>query len=84
MAVFIFFYLNLRLGEVTSLSIPLLQNRVLQERLSHMETQLQASEDDCQRLRSERDGLRDRLTDLQLKLSEKEAEVRSRPVSRSD
>ncbi|XP_017273694.1 BICD family-like cargo adapter 2 isoform X1 [Kryptolebias marmoratus] len=51
------------------------ENRVLLERLSHIETQLKASEEDCQRLRLERDGLRDRLSDLQVKLSEKEAEI---------
>ncbi|XP_017273695.1 BICD family-like cargo adapter 2 isoform X2 [Kryptolebias marmoratus] len=51
------------------------ENRVLLERLSHIETQLKASEEDCQRLRLERDGLRDRLSDLQVKLSEKEAEA---------
>uniref|UniRef100_A0A3B5MUJ2 BICD family-like cargo adapter 2 n=1 Tax=Xiphophorus couchianus TaxID=32473 RepID=A0A3B5MUJ2_9TELE len=51
------------------------QNRVLQERLSHMETQLKASEEDSQRLRVERDGLRDRLSALHVKLTEKEAEI---------
>ncbi|XP_054900003.1 BICD family-like cargo adapter 2 isoform X2 [Poeciliopsis prolifica] len=51
------------------------ENRVLQERLSHMETQLKASEEDSQRLRVERDGLRDRLSELHIKLTEKEAEA---------
>ncbi|XP_012710713.2 BICD family-like cargo adapter 2 isoform X2 [Fundulus heteroclitus] len=51
------------------------ENRVLQERLSHMETQLKASEVDSQRLRVERDGLRDRLSQLHVKLTEKEAEA---------
>ncbi|XP_027888015.1 BICD family-like cargo adapter 2 isoform X2 [Xiphophorus couchianus] len=51
------------------------ENRVLQERLSHMETQLKASEEDSQRLRVERDGLRDRLSALHVKLTEKEAEA---------
>ncbi|XP_023197678.1 BICD family-like cargo adapter 2 isoform X2 [Xiphophorus maculatus] len=51
------------------------ENRVLQERLSHMETQLKASEEDSQRLRVERDGLRDRLSELHVKLTEKEAEA---------
>lgn len=55
-----------------------MQNRVLQERLSHMETQLKASEEDSQRLRVERDGLRDRLSELHVKLTEKEAEVKIR------
>ncbi|XP_008425320.1 BICD family-like cargo adapter 2 isoform X1 [Poecilia reticulata] len=51
------------------------ENRVLQERLLHMETQLKASEDNSQRLRVERDGLRDRLSELHVKLTEKEAEI---------
>ncbi|XP_008425322.1 BICD family-like cargo adapter 2 isoform X2 [Poecilia reticulata] len=51
------------------------ENRVLQERLLHMETQLKASEDNSQRLRVERDGLRDRLSELHVKLTEKEAEA---------
>ncbi|MEQ2251130.1 hypothetical protein ILYODFUR_007757 [Ilyodon furcidens] len=48
--------------------------RVLQE-LSHMERQLKASEEDSQRLRVERDGLRDRLSELHVKLTEKETEI---------
>ncbi|XP_041864693.1 BICD family-like cargo adapter 2 isoform X1 [Melanotaenia boesemani] len=51
------------------------ENRVLLERLSHMETQLKASQDDSQRLRTEKDGLRDKVSELQMKLSEKEAEI---------
>uniref|UniRef100_A0A3B3UTB7 BICD family-like cargo adapter 2 n=2 Tax=Poecilia latipinna TaxID=48699 RepID=A0A3B3UTB7_9TELE len=51
------------------------ENRVLQERLLHMETQLKASEENSQRLRVERDGLRDRLSELHVKLTEKEAEI---------
>ncbi|XP_003446801.1 BICD family-like cargo adapter 2 isoform X1 [Oreochromis niloticus] len=51
------------------------ENRVLQERQSHMETQLKASEEDNQRLRMERESLRDRLSEMQMKLKEKEAEV---------
>ncbi|KAM4546229.1 BICD family-like cargo adapter 2 isoform 2-T2 [Fundulus diaphanus] len=51
------------------------ENRVLQERLSHMETRLKAAEEDSQRLRVERDGLRDRLSELHVKLTEKEAEA---------
>ncbi|XP_014902243.1 BICD family-like cargo adapter 2 isoform X2 [Poecilia latipinna] len=51
------------------------ENRVLQERLLHMETQLKASEENSQRLRVERDGLRDRLSELHVKLTEKEAEA---------
>ncbi|XP_047234563.1 BICD family-like cargo adapter 2 isoform X2 [Girardinichthys multiradiatus] len=51
------------------------ENRVLQERLSHMERQLKASEEDSQRLRVERDGLRDKLSELHVKLTEKETEA---------
>lgn len=52
------------------------QNRVLLGRLSHMEAQLKASEEDGDRLRTERERLRDRLSELQATLKEKEAEVR--------
>uniref|UniRef100_A0A3B4G332 BICD family-like cargo adapter 2 n=1 Tax=Pundamilia nyererei TaxID=303518 RepID=A0A3B4G332_9CICH len=51
------------------------ENRVLQERRSHMETQLNASGEDNQRLRMERERLRDRLSEMQMKLKEKEAEI---------
>ncbi|XP_008276975.1 BICD family-like cargo adapter 2 isoform X1 [Stegastes partitus] len=51
------------------------ENKVLQERQSHMEAQLKASQEDSQRLRTERDGLRDRLSEVQMKLKEKEAEI---------
>lgn len=52
------------------------QNRVLLERLSHMEVRLNASEEDSDRLRLERQRLRDRLSELQMTLREKEAEVK--------
>uniref|UniRef100_A0A3P8UE83 BICD family-like cargo adapter 2 n=1 Tax=Amphiprion percula TaxID=161767 RepID=A0A3P8UE83_AMPPE len=51
------------------------ENKVLQERQSQMEGQLKASQEDSQRLRMERDGLRDRLSEVQMKLREKEAEI---------
>lgn len=41
-----------------------------------MEAQLKASQEDSDRLRVEREGLRERLSDLQVKLRENEAEVR--------
>ncbi|XP_065819144.1 BICD family-like cargo adapter 2 isoform X2 [Labrus bergylta] len=50
------------------------ENRVLLERLSHMEALLRASQEDSNRYRSERETLRERLSDLQTKLREKEAE----------
>ncbi|CAG5873965.1 unnamed protein product [Menidia menidia] len=51
------------------------ENRVLVERLSHIETQLTASQNDSQRLRMERDELKHRLSELQMKLSDKDAEI---------
>ncbi|XP_029304409.1 BICD family-like cargo adapter 2 [Cottoperca gobio] len=51
------------------------ENRVLLERLSHMEAQLKASQEDSDRLRMERERLRDRLSELQTKLKDKEAEI---------
>uniref|UniRef100_A0A8C6P884 BICD family-like cargo adapter 2 n=1 Tax=Nothobranchius furzeri TaxID=105023 RepID=A0A8C6P884_NOTFU len=54
------------------------ENRVLLERMSHIEKQLKASEEDCQRVRAEREGLREKLSNLQEKLSEKQSEVRIR------
>uniref|UniRef100_A0A8C4EJX7 BICD family-like cargo adapter 2 n=1 Tax=Dicentrarchus labrax TaxID=13489 RepID=A0A8C4EJX7_DICLA len=51
------------------------ENRVLLERLSHMEAQLKASEEDSDRFRTERERLRDRQSELQMKLREKEAEI---------
>lgn len=52
------------------------QNRVLRERLLHMEERLRASQEDSDRLRMEREGLREGLQELQAKLREKETEVR--------
>ncbi|KAG7515496.1 hypothetical protein JOB18_009896 [Solea senegalensis] len=51
------------------------ENRVLLERLSYMETQLKASQDDNDRLRLERERQRDRLNELHVKLRDKEAEI---------
>lgn len=51
------------------------QNRVLLERLSHMEAQLKVSEEDGFRLRMDRDRLRERASELQTTLKEKQAEV---------
>ncbi|XP_051793161.1 BICD family-like cargo adapter 2 isoform X2 [Acanthochromis polyacanthus] len=59
------------------------ENKVLQERQSHMETQLKASQEDSQRLRIERDGLRDRLSEVQMKLKEKEAEAKEALLAHS-
>ncbi|XP_033467039.1 BICD family-like cargo adapter 2 isoform X1 [Epinephelus lanceolatus] len=51
------------------------ENRVLLERLSHMEAQLKASQEDSDRHRMERERLRDRVSELQTKLRDKEAEI---------
>nr|XP_029136846.1 BICD family-like cargo adapter 2 isoform X3 [Labrus bergylta] len=60
------------------------ENRVLLERLSHMEALLRASQEDSNRYRSERETLRERLSDLQTKLREKEAEAREALLAHSD
>ncbi|KAM9348588.1 BICD family-like cargo adapter 2 [Symphorus nematophorus] len=60
---------------VTQLENIQAENRVLLERLSHMEAQLKASGEDSDRLRTERDRLRDRLSELQAALRDKEAEI---------
>ncbi|XP_061596867.1 BICD family-like cargo adapter 2 isoform X2 [Cololabis saira] len=59
------------------------ESKVLLERLSHMQTQLEASQEDVQRLRVERDGLRDRVSQLQLTLNEKEAEAKEALLAHS-
>ncbi|XP_028451732.1 BICD family-like cargo adapter 2 [Perca flavescens] len=51
------------------------ENRVLLERLSYIEAQLKASQEDSDRLRMERETLRARLSETQTKLREKEAEL---------
>uniref|UniRef100_A0A667YBU3 BICD family-like cargo adapter 2 n=1 Tax=Myripristis murdjan TaxID=586833 RepID=A0A667YBU3_9TELE len=51
------------------------ENRVLRERLLHMEERLRASQEDSDRLRMEREGLREGLQELQAKLREKETEI---------
>uniref|UniRef100_A0A4W5JNI7 BICD family-like cargo adapter 2 n=1 Tax=Hucho hucho TaxID=62062 RepID=A0A4W5JNI7_9TELE len=56
------------------------ENRVLKERLGNMEEQLRLWQEDCDRLRGEREWQRDRLTDLQTNLREREAQVRTHGV----
>ncbi|XP_036823973.1 BICD family-like cargo adapter 2 isoform X2 [Oncorhynchus mykiss] len=51
------------------------ENRVLKERLGNMEEQLRLWQEDCDRLRGERERQRDRLTDLQTNLREREAQL---------
>ncbi|XP_029375381.1 BICD family-like cargo adapter 2 isoform X2 [Echeneis naucrates] len=59
------------------------ENRVLLERLSHMEVQLKASQEDSDGLRMDREGLRERLTELQMKLREKESEAKDALLAHS-
>uniref|UniRef100_A0A3P8V964 BICD family-like cargo adapter 2 n=1 Tax=Cynoglossus semilaevis TaxID=244447 RepID=A0A3P8V964_CYNSE len=51
------------------------ENRVLVERLSFMEAQLKASQDDTERVRLDREAQRERVCELQLRLKEREAEI---------
>ncbi|XP_042355254.1 BICD family-like cargo adapter 2 isoform X2 [Plectropomus leopardus] len=60
------------------------ENRVLLGRLSHMEAQLKASQEDTDRLRMERERMRDRVSELQMKLREKEAEAREALLAHSE
>ncbi|XP_057677525.1 BICD family-like cargo adapter 2 isoform X2 [Corythoichthys intestinalis] len=67
----------------TQLENTLAENRVLKGRLCHMETQLKASQEATDRLRSERDVLRDRVSELQVQLKEKEAEAKDALLAHS-
>ncbi|KAG7314513.1 hypothetical protein KOW79_021816 [Hemibagrus wyckioides] len=51
------------------------ENRVLKERCSNMDKQLKSSDEDNERIRMEREGLRVRLLELQSNLKEKEGEL---------
>nr|XP_046192387.1 BICD family-like cargo adapter 2 isoform X2 [Oncorhynchus gorbuscha] len=51
------------------------ENRVLKERLGNMEEQLRLWQEDCDRLRGERERQRDTLTDLQTNLREREDQL---------
>ncbi|KAM7397991.1 hypothetical protein PAMA_006052 [Pampus argenteus] len=59
------------------------ENRVLLERLSHMEAQLKATQEDNDRVRMGRESLRDRLSELQAKLREKETEAKEALLAHS-
>ncbi|XP_034055888.1 BICD family-like cargo adapter 2 isoform X2 [Gymnodraco acuticeps] len=59
------------------------ENKVLLERLSHMDAQLRASQEDSDRLRMERERLRDRLSETQTNLKEKEAEAKEALLAHS-
>ncbi|XP_052447778.1 BICD family-like cargo adapter 2 [Carassius gibelio] len=51
------------------------ENRVLKERCTHMDERLRSAQEDNLRLRSERDGLRERVIELQTSLKDKETEL---------
>ncbi|KAG9351488.1 hypothetical protein JZ751_022738 [Albula glossodonta] len=53
----------------------LAENRVFQERYGRAEERLRSAEDDNSRLRAERDGLRERVTEMQANLEEREGEL---------
>ncbi|XP_019728941.1 BICD family-like cargo adapter 2 isoform X2 [Hippocampus comes] len=67
----------------TQLENTLAESRVLKGRLCHMEAQLKASQEDSEKLRSERNDLRDRVTELQVQLREKEAEAKDALLAHS-
>ncbi|XP_077447699.1 BICD family-like cargo adapter 2 isoform X2 [Stigmatopora argus] len=67
----------------TQLENTLAESRVLKGRLCHMEAQLKASQEDSDRLRSERDVMRDRVSELQVQLKEKESEAKDALLSHS-
>ncbi|XP_067350116.1 BICD family-like cargo adapter 2 isoform X2 [Channa argus] len=71
---------NLSLTQLESIHA---ENRVLQGRLSHIEAQLKASQEDTDRLRVEREALRERASELQIKLREKEAEAKEALLAHS-
>ncbi|TRZ01047.1 hypothetical protein DNTS_033663 [Danionella cerebrum] len=50
------------------------ENKVVKERCGHMEERLKATQEDSERLRSERDALRERVIELQSSLKENETE----------
>ncbi|XP_061660360.1 BICD family-like cargo adapter 2 isoform X1 [Syngnathoides biaculeatus] len=59
----------------TQLESTLAESRILKGRLCHIEAQLKTSQEDSNRLRSERNVLRDRVSELQVQLKEKETEL---------
>ncbi|XP_077361763.1 BICD family-like cargo adapter 2 isoform X2 [Festucalex cinctus] len=67
----------------TQLENTLAESRVLKGRLCHMEEQLKASQEDSDKLRSERNDLRDRVMELQVQLREKEAEAKDALLAHS-
>ncbi|XP_077402330.1 BICD family-like cargo adapter 2 isoform X2 [Vanacampus margaritifer] len=67
----------------TQLENTLAESRVLKGRLCHMDALLKASQEDSDKLRSERNDLRDRVMELQVQLREKEAEAKDALLAHS-
>ncbi|KTF79030.1 hypothetical protein cypCar_00028306 [Cyprinus carpio] len=59
------------------------ENRVLKERCTHMDERLKSTQEDNHRLRSERDGLRERVIELQTSLKDKETEAKETILAHS-
>ncbi|XP_026068230.1 BICD family-like cargo adapter 2 isoform X2 [Carassius auratus] len=59
------------------------ENRVMKERCTHMDERLKSAQEDNHRLRSERDGLRERVTELQTSLKDKETEAKETILAHS-
>ncbi|XP_036435703.1 BICD family-like cargo adapter 2 isoform X2 [Colossoma macropomum] len=59
------------------------ENRVLQERFSNMDQRLKSTQEDNERLRTEREGLRERVLELQTNLKEKETEAKETILAHS-
>ncbi|XP_050965168.1 BICD family-like cargo adapter 2 isoform X2 [Labeo rohita] len=59
------------------------ENRVLKERCTHMDERLNSTQEDNHRLRSERDGLRERVIELQTSLKDKETEAKETILAHS-
>ncbi|XP_061660362.1 BICD family-like cargo adapter 2 isoform X2 [Syngnathoides biaculeatus] len=67
----------------TQLESTLAESRILKGRLCHIEAQLKTSQEDSNRLRSERNVLRDRVSELQVQLKEKETEAKDALLAHS-
>nr|XP_055056419.1 BICD family-like cargo adapter 2 isoform X2 [Misgurnus anguillicaudatus] len=59
------------------------ENTVLKEQCAHLDDRLKATQEDNDRLRSERDGLRERVMDLQTSLKDKETEAKETILAHS-
>ncbi|XP_057216971.1 BICD family-like cargo adapter 2 isoform X2 [Triplophysa rosa] len=59
------------------------ENRVLKERCAHMDDRLKSAQEDNDRLRSERDELRERVMELQTTLKDKDTEAKETILAHS-